>query len=704
MILAIGLLSWCVSYAQMDEELDKNTKELIENLVEENDTEFDYNFLFEKLEHYSKRKIQLNKATADELKEFGLLSDIQIIALLRYREEFGELISIYELQAIDAFDKQTILGIMPFVKFGGDIETFRVPVYVMPFKGTSEFIVRYSRILEERVGYVKEDSLGGYLGNPGKLYARFRHQYENRHSWGITAEKDAGEEFFTGSNKAGFDFYSAHLYYRNLGKFIKGIAIGDYEVSFGQGLTIGAGFGAGKSSYVTSIKLRNRTLKPYTSVAEANFRRGLAAHFSIANIVDLVGFVSMKNYDFALLDADARLLEELPNDARIIVGALDIDGLHRTTREIDRKNNIPIFETGGGAKLKFKQGHVGAHGVYTSITADSYRRTTSPYNQFSTLDTNSFGRVGMDYNYVYENFNFFGETGITSNNVLEGGFATLNGLLIGLDRTVDLAILHRYYGRGYVNLVPSPAFAESTNPVNEAGLYLGLSFNPSYNWTIAGYMDSYRHPWLRFFADAPSTGVDYLFQVNYRIKRKLDFYVRYKSETKQVNLIEDDDDVELENEDVLDLLANNRRTQVRFHLGNKLNKTWELRNRLEYMRFKEDGEPVSNGFLVYQDVLFSPIGQPYSFKGRFAIFQTDNYDSRIYAYENDIIGSFSIPAYAYTGLRYYLTFRYKGIRNMTIELRAAQTYLSDRETISSGNEQINGPSRTEVKAQIKYKF
>ncbi len=681
----------------VDEDLDKNTKELIENLVEENDSEFDYTYLYEKLEFYRKRKINLNEASVEELKEFGLLSDIQVNAIILHRETYGQLISIYELQAIDAFDKQTILGIQPFIRLGGNIETFRVPVYTMPFKGTNEFILRYTRVLEERLGYVKEDSLGGYLGNPGKLYARYRHQYENRHSWGITAEKDAGEEFFTGSNKQGFDFYSAHLYYRNLGSLIKGVALGDYEVSFGQGLTMGAGFGAGKSSLVTNVKLRNRSLKPYTSVAESNFKRGAAAHLSIANTVDLVGFVSLKDYDFSVTS-----IEVQDSDEQIIRinTAIDLDGLHRTNSEIAKKNSVPIFETGGGAKVKFKQGHVGVHGALYSIDAEEFSKLPQVYNQFYITNFKSLIKLGADYNYIYQNFNFFGETSYSSN----GGVATLNSFLIGLDRTVDLVVLHRYYSRNFINLVPSTAFSESTLPVNEHGIYLGLAFNPTYNWTIAGYMDTYKHPWLRSTADAPSKGVEYLFQVNYRLKRKLDFYVRYRSETKQVNLVEDDDDIELENEDVFDPLANNRRTQVRLHLGNTLNKTWKLRNRIEYMRYTEEAEPASNGFLVYQDVLFSPLGQPYSFKGRFAVFQTDSYDSRIYAYENDIIGSFSIPAYSYRGMRYYLGFRYKGVRNMTLEFRVAQTYLSDRETISSGNEEIDGPTKTEFKAQVRYKF
>ena len=92
----------------------------------------------------------------------------------------------------------------------------------------------------------------------------------------LTAEKDRGEEFFTGSNKQGFDFYSAHLFIKDYNRTIKAIAIGDYAVSFGQGLILYSGFGAGKSSYVMNIK---RTVPgccgTYTSVNESNFQRGL---------------------------------------------------------------------------------------------------------------------------------------------------------------------------------------------------------------------------------------------------------------------------------------------------------------------------------------------------------------------------------------------------------------------------------------------
>ncbi|MEO1438217.1 MAG: hypothetical protein AAFV80_21930, partial [Bacteroidota bacterium] len=66
--------------------------------------------------------------------------------------------------------------------------------------------------------------------------------------------------------------------------------------------------------------------------------------------------------------------------------------------------------------------------------------------------------------------------------------------------------------------------------------------------------------------------------------------------------------------------------------------------------------------------------------------------------------SFSIPAYAYRGMRYYLNVRYRPLRNVTMEFRIAQTYLSNRDFFGSGLELIEGNTRTEFKAQVQYKF
>ena len=108
--------------------------------------------------------------------------------------------------------------------------------------------------------------------------------------------------------------------------------------------------------------------------------------------------------------------------------------------------------------------------------------------------------------------------------------------------------------------------------------------------------------------------------------------------------------------------------------------------------------------MIYQDVIYKPVGLPIQFSTRLALFDTYDYNSRIYAYENDLLYNFSVPALYNRGTRFYLNVRYTGIRNLSIEGRYAITDYSNVETIGSGLEEINGSKRSEIKAQLKYTF
>ena len=108
--------------------------------------------------------------------------------------------------------------------------------------------------------------------------------------------------------------------------------------------------------------------------------------------------------------------------------------------------------------------------------------------------------------------------------------------------------------------------------------------------------------------------------------------------------------------------------------------------------------------LVYQDVSYKFKSFPLNLSFRYALFDTDTYNAKLYAYENDVLYSFSIPAYYYKGTRTYLTARYQVSRNIDVWLRAAQWFYNNQESVSSGLNEIKGQSKTEVKAQIRIKF
>ena len=96
--------------------------------------------------------------------------------------------------------------------------------------------------------------------------------------------------------------------------------------------------------------------------------------------------------------------------------------------------------------------------------------------------------------------------------------------------------------------------------------------------------------------------------------------------------------------------------------------------------------------------------KPFSGNIRLMYFETDDYNSRLYAYENDVLYSFSIPVFYDKGYRYYVNLNYDLGKKLTLWARWAQFIYTERETVGSGLDEIPKNRRSEVKLQLMYKF
>jgi len=107
--------------------------------------------------------------------------------------------------------------------------------------------------------------------------------------------------------------------------------------------------------------------------------------------------------------------------------------------------------------------------------------------------------------------------------------------------------------------------------------------------------------------------------------------------------------------------------------------------------------------MIYQDLVWK-FGFNWRLSARYALFDIPLSDARIYAYENDVLGFFSIPAFRGSGSRYYIMLNSKLGRSLECWIRLAQTRLTDVHQIGSGLESIEGNTKTELKLQIRWKF
>jgi len=108
--------------------------------------------------------------------------------------------------------------------------------------------------------------------------------------------------------------------------------------------------------------------------------------------------------------------------------------------------------------------------------------------------------------------------------------------------------------------------------------------------------------------------------------------------------------------------------------------------------------------MVFQDVQYSPVKIPLNLSARLAWFNTESYNSRIYAYENDLLYTFAVPAFFGKGFRGYLNLKYKISEKAEIWFKLANTWQSGAESISSGYNEIGGNQKTELKFQLRLKM
>jgi len=656
---------------------ESGNEQQIETLVDagENLTEDD-NY-YQELLKYSKDPLDLNTAGKEELQELHWLSDLQIDNFIRYRKIVGKLVSIYELQTVPAWDSYSIRRILPFIKVSSAEQ--KENLHTVMEEGINTILIRYSRVLEKAEGYDRGTPGNKYLGDRNKLFMRYRYRFKNNWQFGLTGEKDAGEQFFKGTQKQGFDFYSFHFFKKGEGIF-KSLAIGDFTVNMGQGLIQWQSMVFGKSLFTTGIKRQSAVIKPYSSAGEYHFMRGAGITLRVKNTEASI-FGSVRK-----LDANQR---EDSLFSYSLVSALITNGYHRTVSEMADRHSLTRVSF--GARLLWEKNGLllGLNGVTHRFSLPLVKKE-EPYNLFA-LKGRVFSNISVDYGYTIRNLHLFGEL------AMDGRFhyALVNGLLISVDPRVDFSVLYRNRSRAY-QAPYGNAFAETSAPSGEKGLYAGISLRPGENWRVDGYFDLFSFPWLKKEADAPSFGSEYAVQLTCQQGKIWEIYTRYRSIRKQQNI--------LENQSAMNLLVKVPVQNWRFNMDYRISARWKIRNRVELLWYDSKGEHPENGFLAFFDVLYRS-GRKKSGSGlRLQYFETSGYKSGIYAFENDVLYYFYIPNFYYTGCRYYLNFDFFLSKKMTFWVKWAQSLYFDKQTVGSELETIGRNRKSEIRWQLRIIF
>lgn len=661
------------TYPQKDIDLEV----LADEIFGLQDLDLNYQELYENMVQLLANKININTATAEELRFLNLLTEQQIQSLLQYRTENGMLISVYELQAVPGFDLATIYKIISFIKADGEVNG---NLLKRVLSGENNYlIIRYDRMLETKEGFKeKATPENRFKGHDGDLYLRFRISGPGDFSLGFTLDKDAGEtiRWNPSAKHYGFDFVSFHAQVLNKRK-LKNLIVGDYQMQFGQGLLLGGSFGYGKGSEaVMTVRRSNLGFLPYTSANEAGYNRGAAVTYEIVKHIYMSGF-------YANTWRGASVTNDTLESS--FVSSFQTTGLHRNDRELTNRHKIREVKYGG--VLNFRKDALDA-GMILSVTdfSTAVKPNTTRYNQFA-FTGKTLINTGVFLNYTFHNITFFSEIAKTSNH----GHGIAAGVLGSLSSKLDVAFHYRDYERNFHSPY-SNAFSESSTPQNESGMYWGWKYRWTKRISASGYADLFRFPWLRFRSYAPSEGHEWLLRINYQPSRNTLLFIQAREESKVRNTA---------TESNLYLTGTGIKRNYWFNCDYPVSDKIKMKTRAQFSTYNFNGVQTK-GMTVLQDISLD-LGK-LSFTGRYALFDTDDYDNRQYVFERDVWLAYSLPAYSGRGIRNYIVAEYSVNKKLSLWFRYAHTRYTDRDKIGSGMDAVTGNLKNDFRLQARIKL
>ena len=655
------------------------TESLLEDILEDlsvnNDINNSVNTLnweneLEELSTRLQEPVNLNTATHEQLEQFPFLSDIQIEHLLAYIYIHGQMETIYELQLIEDMDRQTIQYLLPFVciKAINNEPAFQWKTMLKSAAkyGKNEVLTRMDIPFYKRKGYEHT-----YLGPAVYNSVKYSFRYSDRLYAGVVAEKDAGEPFAALHNRYGYDYYSFYLLLKNCGR-LKALAVGNYRLSFGQGLVISTDYLMGKTIYASSFNNRSSGIKKHSSTDEYNYFRGIAATVALTKHWDISGFYSHRSLDGVITNEE--------------ITSIFKTGLHRSQKEADKKHLFTLQLTGGNVSYQQNRIRLGITGIYYVFNRP-YEPELTGYSKYN-LHGNNFYNLGIDYAYRWHRFSFQGETAIGKQ-----GWASLNRFQYSPVQDIQLMLIHRFYSYNYWAMF-AHSFGEGSATQNEQGYYLGLETSPFAHWKFFASFDLFSFPWKRYRINKSSRGMDGLAQATFTPRTYLSMELKYRYKQKERDWTG--------SKGTLTLPIFHH--QFRYRLNYSFKDVFSSRTTLDYNHFHSQDRAADIGYQVTQMIssqlpwarLFADVQGSYFF--------TDSYDSRVYAAEKGLLYTFYTPSFQGRGFRCSVRLRYELNKHWLFITKFGETIYLDRNEIGSGNDLIRGNKKADVQMQLRIKF
>jgi len=622
----------------------------VDELFESEQISGDIEQLQQNLDELKIRKIRINEADADELRQLPWLNSGDILAILEYRRANALFVSLQQLREI--IGSRKTVQIIPYLTISDGAPSRKAQITDETVTGSFN-----SRILWDttpRAGL----SNGRYPGDEYKLYNRLQLDYAN---YGVTLvhDKDIGEPDFA-------DFISLSIGVSDLGILKTGV-LGNYKLNFGQGLLAGQSRFLSKGSEPSnSVRLSSKQLTPYASSSEYGFFQGAAA------TLDLKPFEVTAFYSSNLVDA---------RNTGGPITSFDEAGYHRTTTERDRKDNVT--ETVYGASLLYRF----ASGPVTGKVGGTWLRYDydDSLNALGGNDASS-ALGGFEADLAIGRLGLFGEAAWSQNP--GGAMSWIAGAEYRLFSKVNLLVAVRDYAPGYYSPFAG-AFAErGDNGSNEQGYYVGIDAALSKKVSVGAYYDRFRFQELSSTYPFGSSGFDTRLFIYWKQSSAVAWNLQFQHKEK--------DDVLKQCSDGSGSCKDKEKAyaplpkvtdRVRLDCDIDASRKIHLRTRGEVKRVVKDflaGDENCYGWLLYQQANFKT--GKFGLKSRFTIFNTDDYDASIYVYEDDLPLVFNSTGFNGRGKAFFILGTWDITKNLKLAGKFETTWYDDRKVYGSNKD------------------
>ncbi len=650
-ISGLGFLS-VLGFSQ-ETKLSESIISIAEDLAADETDPEAVSVFIERLHDLAENPVKLNSSGENEISRIFFLSDFQVKALADYAHSSGKILSVFELATIPGFDRETVENMIPFITL--DITSAN--------KSDS---VRWKNSMISNFSIKPGKYDTSSLGSMSRILTKYKFS-AGGFSCGFTLEKDPGEKFLSG-NPPLPDFLSAHIVFTGHG-IIRKIIVGDFSARFGQGTNINTGIRRGMSLTNPGYMSASNEVKPYTSTDENNFFRGMAAEFSFSNLE--ISLFYSKNYP----DATTAISSDSSTD---YIENFYMSGIHNTPSLLHKKDAVSDQTFGIHLAYNFNNLKAGMIWSENRFSLPVDLNTADPENVFDFAGSRN-SIYTIYYNTIIKKILLYGELSVNTNK----HFAAIQGISFRPSDRALINFLFRNYDSGYTAFHgKGPGTGSATE--NEKAILGNFSFEAAKHLFISAGCDIIRSPWLKYRCSAPSTSVKKEIKVRFLPTEKLSVEASYNyrlsmTDKNEIQGIPDQDKI----------LTRSLKAFVRYALTENLISG----TRIEY-KFVDQSE--SSGRIMFQEINYSFKHIPVTLWVRYCMFNTHDWNSRIYSYENDLLYSFSIPALSGKGSRSYFMVKWK-IRDFA-ELRFKYAITS---VATSG---FSAENSNEVKMQFRIWF